>query len=387
MSSCFGPWATTIDLGPQTRLSTFWRRRLTRLPSVRRSDPFLGWQARSLLGLAGAMLLALPTLLPALVGCRGESASPSRSQNSEPQYDGQPLSYWLAQSKSGSSDARTAAAWRLGVIRPPAISALAQLLRDPEWDVRYSAIGGLRNAGAAGVPVLVEALRDATLQVRNNARSPASLQMDVIQALGSLKAQAAIPALTKLLNDPQWDVRMTAAWSLGLIGPAANTALPALEPLFNDENREVRFAAISALGGIGPAAKAEMPLLATSLRDQDGLVRCAAAAAVWGIDKDSQAKMAMATLVELLEDKEQKVRHSAAQAIGRRGPEAEAAVAALVEMLNAKGTWDRFDAIRALEEIGPQAKVAVPALTALATDKDPHLSQPAREALRKIERK
>jgi len=58
----FGPWATTIDFGPQTRLSTFWRRRLTRLPTVSRSDPPVGLLTVLALLATAAALVGVPTL-------------------------------------------------------------------------------------------------------------------------------------------------------------------------------------------------------------------------------------------------------------------------------------------------------------------------------------
>ena len=47
MTNQYGPWATAIEIGPQTRLSTFWRRRLTRLPAVARSKPAMNAARRS----------------------------------------------------------------------------------------------------------------------------------------------------------------------------------------------------------------------------------------------------------------------------------------------------------------------------------------------------
>ena len=45
---------------------------------------------------------------------------------------------------------------------------------------------------------------------------------------------AAVPTLTALLCDPDWDVRLAAMWWLGHIGPAAEPAVPALRQLETD---------------------------------------------------------------------------------------------------------------------------------------------------------
>lgn len=62
MANFYGPWATTIHVGPHSQLSTFWKRRFLMLVAVRQSNIGLGW--RGVLGLAAvaAITWSVPTL-------------------------------------------------------------------------------------------------------------------------------------------------------------------------------------------------------------------------------------------------------------------------------------------------------------------------------------
>jgi Spy/CpxP family protein refolding chaperone len=66
--SRYGPWATTIDVGPNPQLSSFWRRRLTMLVPASRTSPLLSPQNLLWLTVAAAVVIALPTFrnVPAL---------------------------------------------------------------------------------------------------------------------------------------------------------------------------------------------------------------------------------------------------------------------------------------------------------------------------------
>jgi hypothetical protein len=59
--SQYGPWATTIDVGPNPQLSSFWRRRLTMLLPASRTSPLLSLSNLLWLRAAAAVLIALPT--------------------------------------------------------------------------------------------------------------------------------------------------------------------------------------------------------------------------------------------------------------------------------------------------------------------------------------
>jgi len=88
------------------------------------------------------------------------------------------------------------------------------------------------------MPALIACLQSETI-VRQNAAL----------ALGAIgpDAKEAVPALTKLLQDPEWTVRRHAALALGEIGPAAQESMPALSKLKQDHQSLVRKAAEEAI--------------------------------------------------------------------------------------------------------------------------------------------
>ncbi len=64
----------------------------------------------------------------------------------------------------------------------------------------------------------------------------------------------AVPALRKLLDDPNPAVQKRAALALGMIGPDAEPAIPALLKILQDPDSPVYLAVLEALGGHGPNA-------------------------------------------------------------------------------------------------------------------------------------
>jgi HEAT repeat protein len=65
-----------------------------------------------------------------------------------------------------------------------------------------------------------------------------------------LDSQQTIPILIEGTTDPQPDIRMASARSLGLIGTEAMVALPALNILLSDREGSVRSTAAEAIARI-----------------------------------------------------------------------------------------------------------------------------------------
>lgn len=119
-----------------------------------------------------------------------------------------------------------------------AASTLVLLLQDKVPAVRDEAISALKNLGHAGLPPLLEVLKDSDWRVRLRAT----------EALGELGLPGAIPDLLHLLaQDPDTAIRQDAARALGKIGDAE--AVDAL--IQASDNDRLRTYAIEALGGIG----------------------------------------------------------------------------------------------------------------------------------------
>ncbi len=144
-------------------------------------------------------------------------------------------------SKSNSIEARTAAAWDLGIRGPEAEPA---------------------------VPVLIDALK----------RGPDSVREYAAWALGEIAStEDAMLALVGSLHDRVIEVRQLGASALGKCGASAVVAIPALIETLNDSVPMVRMAAAEALGEIGPAAKAAVPALTEALTDSSWMVQASAA--------------------------------------------------------------------------------------------------------------
>jgi Tol biopolymer transport system component len=88
MSSQYGPWASSIDAGGNPELSTFWRRRLTRLASTSESSPVISRRSVLCLGAAGAAAVLLPTLRAATAEEQKPSANGQKSPSGRIYFQG-----------------------------------------------------------------------------------------------------------------------------------------------------------------------------------------------------------------------------------------------------------------------------------------------------------
>lgn len=203
------------------------------------------------------------------------------------------------------------AACALGQMRPPALSAIPDLIErlgDEDSDVRFSSRGTLDFFGPTALPALWQALKSEKIYIRLCAaeviigieatsldavriaadalRHPSA---DVRQHAASVlertgpPAQTAVPQLARALSDEAEEVRHWAAMALGSIGPASKEALPELMAAYQDECEEVRFFVIRALVKIGRDARPALPTLQAALRDPSEEVRRAASLGIQAI--------------------------------------------------------------------------------------------------------
>jgi HEAT repeat protein/lysophospholipase L1-like esterase len=244
---------------------------------------------------------------------------------------------------------RTAAAWGIARIGPPARQALGELTtalrEDPSPAVRAEAARALGALGKAAnhpaVPQLFEALGDASETVRWRAA----------QALAktALRAPLHVPQLSGRLASPDPYVRGFAAWTLGSMGHAARDAIPALIAALEQDDSFARSGPALALANMGAVAKEAVPALLEGLKSPD-----------------------------------HHRRRNAAKALGKIGPEASDAVPYLVAALKDEDQRVRSQVARALGRIGPAARDALPALEAAAKDPDPSVRREAEDALRRV---
>ncbi len=167
----------------------------------------------------------------------------------------------------GAAEVRAEAVGVLGWLRDArAIDALARVTHvDNDESVRRAATAALGMANDAehrALDALLLALNDASWQVRESAAA----------TLGKIGAQATRDALIGAFEDPYWQVRVQAARSLGRLRDPA--AIDVLSQALGHGISNLRKEAALALGEIGDAAA--VPALETATSDPDPDVRKAA---------------------------------------------------------------------------------------------------------------
>jgi HEAT repeat protein len=191
------------------------------------------------------------------------------------------------------------------------------------------------------------------------------------EALGHLGAKEAVHDLLKLLRDVDASLRGAAARALGCLG--AEKYAPELRMLLTDQVASVRGAAAEALGRVRD--KQAVPVLLKLLQDVDDSPRGAAAEALGRLG----AKEAAPQLRVLLKDPEPVVRARGADLLGRLG--APEAVPDLLNLCDDQALV-RLSAARALGRLDD--KKAVPQLLKLLRDAEQPVRGVAAEALGRL---
>ena len=205
-------------------------------------------------------------------------------------------------------------------------------------------LGFMREDAAEAVPILIDALEDCYEPVRRNA----------IYALGAI-GKPAVESLTNALDAEKGAFDMEpilhicdAAHGLAALGAPA---VPALISALADERENVRASAAYALGEMGPVAAEAVDALIALLTDASEEVRRHATSAL-GMIKVPTSKIVPA-LVEILGNPEDTdLAFFAAQALTRIGPDATEAVPALRDALISESAYVRGFSSEALSRIG-----------------------------------
>ena len=205
-------------------------------------------------------------------------------------------------------------------------------------------LGFMRTDAAEAVPALVEALEDSYEPMRRNA----------IYALGAIGKPAVEPLIDALDSEKEaFEMEpilhiCDAAHGLAATGASA---VPPLISALEDERENVRASAAYALGEMGPTAAEAIDGLVSLLTDESEEVRRHATSAL-GMIKVPVSKTVPA-LVKVLEDREDTdLAFFAAQALARIGPDAADAVPALGEALMSESAYVRGFSSEALSRIG-----------------------------------
>lgn len=167
-------------------------------------------------------MTAVGAVLAAVLAGQGAEA---QGQGAEPAHRGRPLTEWRQELQSGPPMVRERAVVALCELGEPAVQPLVGAINDQDFNVRTLAIFCLGRMGP--------------------------------------KAKEAVPALVRTLEDRDWIVRRYAAGALGFLEGTAASAAPALaKAAVEDRTPEVRQTAKFALGRLGPEAReATRPVL------------------------------------------------------------------------------------------------------------------------------
>ena len=272
---------------------------------------------------------------------------------------------------AASSDplVKAVSVWALAKIEPQnenrkqvAVAQLVASLRSDQPQLRHAALRGLADlqpTPEAALPAMSKALQD-------NDKSVASAALFAVASFGD----PAIPALTDALK--RKELRPAAARILGQMGSRAKEAAPALvEIVRTDQNGPSRSEALMALAATDADPKKVVPAAIEALRSQREDVRCAACFALGRIGKSAAA--AVSELQTRLGDSDE-CGALAAWALVRIAPDSPQVARQLVPIfVNALNTCEprvRVEAAASLQRLGPLAKDAIPALKRASADSD-----------------
>jgi HEAT repeat protein len=224
-----------------------------------------------------------------------------------------------------------------------------QAVKDEDKDVRLKVVEALGSIDAKeATPAIINALKDEDKNIRLCATE---ILIKSIPKGGNVKE--AISALIQATKDENIDVRLKAIEALGNIGSDAKEATPAIINALKDEDKNLRLCAIDTLIKIGEK-EAVIPFLIKASTDQETGIRVKAVNALGDIG--AGAKAAVPVLIQMLKDKDNSIVVSSINTLGKIGKDARSAVPVLIQIAS-KGETNAYDA---LEKIGtPEAKAAV----------------------------
>jgi HEAT repeat protein len=205
---------------------------------------------------------------------------------------------------------------------------LKKILKNDNTEIRRQAIEGLRSTSdESDIPVLIEAMKDASWRVRKTATEILKDRFEISQYIKGI--------LALLYIEDNAGARNSAIDLLVVLG---RLAIPDLIDAFNTDNHDVRKFIIDVIGEISD--KRSLPLLLNALKDEDENVK---ASAVEHLGKLKEPSVVNA-LIDILKGDDLWIAYPAADALGRIGD--KKAIPHLIEALSNKTL--REPALRAL---------------------------------------
>lgn len=201
--------------------------------------------------------------------------------------------------------------WRYLETRSPIFARRIRLSRMEDMSRRTAVTQALAAVGPAArtaVPALLEWLKipndnyliGLEMQLLRSEDGPALMalldhpqaRMPALDLLQQLRPQgvAPTPALVRLIDDPDEQIRRKAFLVLGGLGPSARPAVPRLLEAARGTNFRARYQALRALGAIGEGATEAVPALQEWSRHTNTFIRLASLDALKQIAPEATAK-------------------------------------------------------------------------------------------------
>jgi HEAT repeat protein len=207
------------------------------------------------------------------------------------------------------------------------VQAMITNLSDPDYRVRLGAVDVLEtllDRAEPAIPALVKALEDTNKFVRWCAARTlgrfATRRKDKNDPFFARYAESVVRGLMALLNDREDpSVRITAAYALEQYGEMAQKAVPQLARVVNRGDRDYIIAVLHAIQGIGASAAPALPNVAWVLSDrtQPTSVRVEAALTLGRFGRVAKEQPRVMSVLRdvMLNDSDQDVRNAASTAI------------------------------------------------------------------------
>ncbi len=238
----------------------------------------------------------------------------------EPVYQRRPLSNWLDQYGTNHWSAR-------------------------HGDLEHEAETAIRQIGAKAVPTLLNMMsaRESPFKTNILGHVPKSWLV-----------RLHLPSVADY-HHQLGERRRHGAFGFVALGPDARPFIPALVRLLDDTNADVRYVSVFALRSLGPVAKESLPSLIKCLDDPEFTVRDDAVMGLGTIHEDPER------VIPILRNFIGKNRgnpilcQDAMAALGRFGTLAESAAPDILPLLNNQNSFTRSEATNALKAIAPEA--------------------------------
>jgi len=185
--------------------------------------------------------------------------------------------WYIWELESEDKAVRKRAANNLGEMKSVrALPQLMKLFRNEASTVSHALV----QIGRPAVPFLIRELDD-----QDGDRTSAA---GTLSSIGP-EAREAVPALigtVRRQDDWQWAARDNSVLALAKIAPESEAVVEALMDALNDPNENVRYSAAAWLGNLGAVARKAVPALKETLKDKHGFVRRHASEAIQKIEAE-----------------------------------------------------------------------------------------------------